>query len=90
MCERENLSHDFFSLAMEPTLDFRFYSGCIISGVQFHMIDRDFWRTTKNSGVLVVGENIGNGTANKNFYSVLDKVLSIQYSMETTCLVIQV
>ncbi|TYK23956.1 uncharacterized protein E5676_scaffold250G00130 [Cucumis melo var. makuwa] len=28
---------------------------CIVGEVQFHMIDRDFRRTTQNSGVMVVG-----------------------------------
>ncbi|TYK06669.1 gag/pol protein [Cucumis melo var. makuwa] len=56
-------------------------SGCIVDGVRFHMIDRDFRRTTQNNGVMVVGESSASESDNNNFYGVLDQVLSIQYPM---------
>ena len=52
-----------------------------MGGVRFHTIDRDFRRTTQNSGVMVVGENSASGSDNNNFYGGLNEVLSIQYLM---------
>ena len=81
MRENSNISQDLFSLAMGPSLNVHSYSGCIIGGVRFHLLERDFRRTTQNSGVMVVGE--GNGVdANNNFYGVLDEVLHVQYPFE--------
>ena len=52
-----------------------------MGGVQFYTIDRDFRRTTQNSGVMVVGESSASGSDDNNCYGVLDEVLSIQYPM---------
>ncbi|KAA0047849.1 CACTA en-spm transposon protein [Cucumis melo var. makuwa] len=82
MRERENISHDFFSLAMGPSLDVRSYSGCIVRGVRFHTVEYDFRCTTQNSRVMVIGESSGSGSGDNNFYSVLDEVLDVQYLME--------
>ena len=81
MLERENLSYDFFLLAMEPSLDVQCYNGCIIGGVRFYMTERDFQRITQNSGVMVIDESSANGSGDNNFYDVLDEVLDVQYSM---------
>ncbi|TYK28126.1 (R)-mandelonitrile lyase 1-like [Cucumis melo var. makuwa] len=43
MRERENLSHDFFSLVMGPALDVRSYSGCIIGGVVQVIQNKSTW-----------------------------------------------
>ena len=72
------ISQDLFSLAIGPSLEVNSYSGCIISGVRFHKLERVFQRTTQNSGVMLVGEGSGGGVEN-NFYGVLDEVLHIQY-----------
>ena len=77
MCERENLSHDFFSLAMWHSLEVCSYIECIVGRVRFHMVKCDFWCTTQNSGVMVVGEKSNGGSANKSFYGVLDEVLYV-------------
>ena len=81
MCERENLSHNLLSLTMRPSLDVRSYSGCIVGGVWFHMIEHDSKRTTQNSGVMIVSENSDSGSTDNNFYGVLDEFISIQYLM---------
>ena len=78
MRENSNISQDLFSLAMGPSLNVHSYSGCIIGGVRFHSLERDFRRTTQNSGVTVIGEGSG-GSANNSFYGVLDEVLHVQY-----------
>ena len=50
--------NNLFSLAIGPTPDVWSYSGHIIDGVRFHMVERDSRHTTQNSGVMVVtGEN---------------------------------
>ena len=79
MCERENLSHDFFSLAMRASLDIRSYSGCIIGGVRFHMVDGDFRCTIQNSGVMVISDSSGSGSGSgdNNFYDVFDEALDV-------------
>ena len=79
--ERDNLSQDFFSLAMRPSFDIRSYSGCIVGEVRFHMIDRDFRCTTQNSGFMIVGESSASRRDDNNFYVVLNEVLFVQYSM---------
>ena len=81
MHERQNTSYDFFSLAMGPSYEVCSYSWCIVGGVEFHTIEHDSRCTTQNSGVMVVDENSANGSANNNFYDVLDKVLDVQYPM---------
>ena len=80
MCGSSNLSQDFFSLAIEPSLEVRSYSGCVIGGVHFHTFERDSRHTTQNSGVVVVDE--GSEGADNNFYDVLDEVLHVQYSFK--------
>ncbi|TYK04312.1 CACTA en-spm transposon protein [Cucumis melo var. makuwa] len=57
------------------------YSGCIVGGVRFHLVERDFRCTIQNSGVMVIGESSGGGSGDNNFYGVLDKMLDVQYSM---------
>ena len=59
-------------------LDVRSYSRCIVGSVRFHMLECDSQHTTQNSWVMVIGEGSG-GSANNNFYSVLDEVLHVQY-----------
>ncbi|KAA0036777.1 hypothetical protein E5676_scaffold110G001360 [Cucumis melo var. makuwa] len=68
MCEREDFSQDYFSLAMGPPLKVHSYSGCIVGGVRFHMLECDIQRITLNSGVTVVGEGSEGGSADNNFY----------------------
>ncbi|KAA0062837.1 hypothetical protein E6C27_scaffold146G00040 [Cucumis melo var. makuwa] len=74
--ESENLSDDFFSLAMGPSFDVRCYNGCIVSGLRFHTVELDSRRTTQNSGVMVIGESDASGTGNNNFYGILDEVFN--------------
>ena len=73
-----NIFEDLFSLTMGPSLDVCCYSGCIVGGVRFHTLERDFRRTTQNSGVMVIEKGSG-GIANNDFYGVLDEVLNVQY-----------
>ena len=78
MRENSNISQDLFSLAMGLSLVVRSYSGCIVNGVRFHMLERDSRRTTQNSGVMVIEKGSG-GSVNNSFYGVLGKVLHVQY-----------
>ena len=78
MRDNSNILQNLFSLAMGPSLDVRSYSGSIVGGVRFHTLERDFRRTTQNSGVMVIGEG-NEGSANNNFYCVLVEVLHVQY-----------
>ncbi|KAA0037353.1 CACTA en-spm transposon protein [Cucumis melo var. makuwa] len=55
--ESENLSQDFFLLAMRPSFKVRCYNGCIVGGLRFHMLELDCRCTTKNSGMMVIGES---------------------------------
>ncbi|KAA0040564.1 uncharacterized protein E5676_scaffold98G00630 [Cucumis melo var. makuwa] len=71
--EFENLSHDFFSLAIGPSLNVHCYNGCIMGGLRFHMSERDSRHTTENSGLMVIGESDASGSGNNNFYNVLNK-----------------
>lgn len=71
-------------------LDVRSYSGCIIGGVGFYMIECDSRCTTQNNGVIVVGENSGSGTTDNIFYGVLNENFFCLIFDGTTCLGIQV
>ncbi|KAA0044950.1 uncharacterized protein E6C27_scaffold74G002520 [Cucumis melo var. makuwa] len=79
--ESKNLSHDFFSLAMGPSYDVRCYNGSIVGGLRFHMSELDSRRTTKNSGLMVIGESDASESGANNFYGVLGEVLHVQYSL---------
>ena len=81
MRKTENLSHDFFSLEMRPSLNVPCYNGCIIGGVRFHTSECDSRRTIKYSGVMVIGESNVSGSGDNNFYGVLDEVLHVQFLM---------
>ncbi|KAA0067202.1 NBS-LRR type resistance protein [Cucumis melo var. makuwa] len=50
--------------------------------LRFHTSERDYQRTTQNSGVMVIGENDASGSKDNNFYGILDEVLHVQYPME--------
>ncbi|TYK02142.1 CACTA en-spm transposon protein [Cucumis melo var. makuwa] len=56
MRERENISHDSFSLAMGPSLDIWSYGGCIDRGVRFHM---DVENERLNVLEIIVGHCVG-------------------------------
>ena len=81
MCERENMSHDFFSLAMGPSLNIQCYNGCIINGVKIRTVEHDSQRITQNSRVMVIDESSSNGSGDNHFYGVLNEVLNVQYPM---------
>ncbi|KAA0026099.1 CACTA en-spm transposon protein [Cucumis melo var. makuwa] len=67
---------------MRLSLDVWCYNGCIVGGVRFYTLERDSWRTAKNSEVMVIGESNASGSGNNNFYHVLNEVLHVQYLME--------
>ncbi|KAA0054361.1 CACTA en-spm transposon protein [Cucumis melo var. makuwa] len=43
---------------MRPSSEVRSYSGCIVDGVQFHMVEHDSQHTTINSGAMVVVKTV--------------------------------
>ncbi|KAA0055858.1 CACTA en-spm transposon protein [Cucumis melo var. makuwa] len=79
--ESANLSDDFFSLAMRPSFDVHCYNGCIVGGMRFHTSELDSRCTTQNSGIMVIGESDASGSGDNNFYSILHKVLHVQYPL---------
>ena len=78
----ENLSHDFFSIAMGPSFDIHCYNGCIMGRLRFHTSKLDSRCTTQNSGLMVIGESDASESGDNNFYGVLDVVLHVQYSLK--------
>ena len=62
---------------LKPSLKVRSYSGCVVGGIRFHMLEHDSQCTTQNSEVMVVGE--GSERVNNNLYDILDEVLHVQY-----------
>ncbi|TYK21333.1 uncharacterized protein E5676_scaffold68479G00160 [Cucumis melo var. makuwa] len=46
------------------------------------MAERDFRRTTQNSGVMVIDESSASGSGDNNLYGGLYEVLHVQYPME--------
>ncbi|KAA0039165.1 (R)-mandelonitrile lyase 1-like [Cucumis melo var. makuwa] len=66
---------------MVPSLEVCSYNGCIIGGIRFSTLEPDSKRPTQNSGVMVIGEG-SRGSADNNFYDVLDEVLHVQYPLE--------
>ncbi|TYJ98100.1 zinc finger BED domain-containing protein DAYSLEEPER-like [Cucumis melo var. makuwa] len=53
-----------------PSLDVQSYTGCIMGGIQFHTIDRDFQCTTQNSRFMVVRESNVSGSDDNNVYDI--------------------
>ncbi|KAA0026142.1 hypothetical protein E5676_scaffold263G00470 [Cucumis melo var. makuwa] len=49
--------------------------------LRFYMSESDSWRTTQNSGVMVIGESNTSRSGDNNFYTVIDDVLHVQYPM---------
>ena len=80
--ESENLSRDFFSLAMGPLFDIHCYNWCIVGGLRFHTSKLNSQRTTQNNGLMVIDESDVSGSGDNNFYDVWEKVLHVQYLFE--------
>ncbi|KAH7862248.1 hypothetical protein Vadar_002030 [Vaccinium darrowii] len=52
------------------------YGGIVVNGVRFQTVERDKFRRTQNSGIVVKGENQGGET---DFYGVLVDIIELQY-----------
>ncbi|KAL2492096.1 Uncharacterized protein Adt_27724 [Abeliophyllum distichum] len=67
------VSKELYALACKPDFRVFSYSGCIVNGVRFLVLERDNCRTTQNSGVMVPGDE------NFNFFGVLCDVVEVIY-----------
>ena len=85
---RLKISHDFFSLVMVPSFDVRCYNGCIVGELRFYMSKSDSWRTTQNSGVMVIGESNTSRSGDNNFYTIIDGRVARSVSDGKKCLAI--
>ncbi|KAG8365793.1 hypothetical protein BUALT_Bualt17G0008800 [Buddleja alternifolia] len=73
----EEVSEDLWALANGPQAYLtKFYSGCIVNEVRFHIKDRDDHRTTQNSGLVVEGEHQNNMI---EFYGFLTRLVELTY-----------
>ena len=67
-----NCSDELIALARGPNNVVIRYNGLIINGFKFHTKDREKFRTTQNSGVMV-------GAVGKTYYGALKDIYQIDY-----------
>ena len=46
-----------YALACGPDVEVKKYNTCIVNGVRFHTKDRNSWRKTQNSRLMVEGNH---------------------------------
>ena len=71
-----DISDELYALARGPSRRATRYSACISRGSRYHTIDRDHYRKTQNSGVLVEGSHDGE---NIDFYGVIVDIIGMKY-----------
>ncbi|XP_057990571.1 uncharacterized protein LOC131172953 [Hevea brasiliensis] len=54
----------------------QYYSGIIVNGIRFHNIERDKYRHTQNSGIVVKGEH---NSEEIDFYGELTDIIELEY-----------
>ena len=52
------------------------YEGCIINGLQFRTKDRDTFRKSQNSDVIV---KVDDETGNQDYYGVVTNIIQLAY-----------
>lgn len=68
-----------YSLACEPHISSKEYTGCIVNGVRFRTKDRDSRRRSQNSGVIVEGNHKDDFI---DFYGIVSKIIELDYINE--------
>ena len=71
-----DISDELYALARGPSRRAARYSACISRGSRYHTLDRDCYRKTQNSGVLVEGSHDGE---NIDFYGVIVDIIGMKY-----------
>lgn len=71
-------SDALYSLACGPDRRVSRYTGCIVNGIRFHTEEREKYRTTQNSGVVVKGTH---EEVEIDFYGVLTDIIELSYCM---------
>ena len=65
-----------YALGLGPDIRVAKYSGIIVNGIRFHTIERDKYRRTQNSGIVVKGEH---NSKEFDFYGVLVDIIELEY-----------
>ena len=63
-------------LGLGPDIRIAKYSGIIINGIRFHTVERDKYRRTQNSGIVVKGEH---NSEEIDFYGILTDIIELEY-----------
>lgn len=67
---------DLYSLACGPDNRVTQYTGCIVNGIRFHSKEREKYRRTQNSGVVV---KVYEGDKEIQYYGVLTNIIELDY-----------
>ena len=70
------VNKQLLDLARGPDRRVTRYKGCVINGLRFHTKDREMFRKTQNSGVVVKGDD---ETGNQDYYGVLTDIIQLDY-----------
>ncbi|KAF2285801.1 hypothetical protein GH714_007877 [Hevea brasiliensis] len=71
----ESTNH-LYVLGLGPDMRVAKYSGIIVNGIRFHNIERDKYRHTQNSGIVVKGEH---NSEEIDFYGELTDIIELEY-----------
>ncbi|KAF2289228.1 hypothetical protein GH714_030898 [Hevea brasiliensis] len=71
----ESTNH-LYVLGLGPDMRVTKYSGIIVNGIRFHNIERDKYRHTQNSGIVVKGEQ---NSEEIDFYGELTDIIELEY-----------
>ncbi|XP_058006753.1 uncharacterized protein LOC131182124 [Hevea brasiliensis] len=71
----ESTNH-LYVLGLGPDMRVAKYSGIIVNGIRFHNIERDKYRHTQNSGIVVKGEH---NSEEIDFYGELTNIIELEY-----------
>ncbi|KAF2321154.1 hypothetical protein GH714_034765 [Hevea brasiliensis] len=71
----ESINH-LYVLGLGPDMRVAKYSGIIVHGIRFHNIEREKYRHTQNSGIVVKGEH---NSEEIDFYGELTDIIELEY-----------
>ncbi|KAF2318350.1 hypothetical protein GH714_005670 [Hevea brasiliensis] len=71
----ESTNH-LYVLGLGPDMRVAKYSGIIVNGIRFHNIERDKYRHTQNSGIVVKGEH---NSKEIDFYGELTDIIELEH-----------
>lgn len=78
--KKQDVSDDLYALSCQPNLRARIFSACIVDGVRYHTLDREEYRKTQNSGVMVEGTHNGQYI---DFYGRLKEIIEMTYNSDS-------